>query len=382
MAVNLSLDGIIDVNLTVSPVSSLVTGFDSLLLLTNSTVISAEERTKSYSSIAEVLVDFNSGTDEYAAAALYFSQSSNPRRLVIGVMAGDETMVDAINLCRQSDEDWYVVSPTTAIISNIEVATISTTLTQVATYVEAMDPPGILALSLFNIGEDTTYDTVAQALKAGNYRKTINQYTSNDNVEDIVKTPVCGIMGYALGYNQPTNMAYTLAYKTVNGIQSEKNITSAYLNTIINDYNSNVYIYQGKHDLFRQGRMCDGTPFDEVIFLDQIIAEIKNAAINQLKGPSKVPQTQAGLDQFEAAFVGVLEPFVVRQFLAPGVWNGPTVLNLSPGDTMSTGYLIQFTPLEEQSQADRENRKAPNCYISLKLAGAIEHLTIGIYVDR
>jgi hypothetical protein len=69
-------------------------------------------------------------------------------------------------------------------------------------------------------------------------------------------------------------------------------------------------------------------------------------------------------------------------FVASGVWKSTDVLNLKYGDTLPNGYLIQSEPIDEQAQADRDARKAPPIYVSLKLAGAIHHVTVQVDVNR
>ena len=69
-------------------------------------------------------------------------------------------------------------------------------------------------------------------------------------------------------------------------------------------------------------------------------------------------------------------------FLASGVWNGNDVLELTAGDTLPNGYLIQSEPIDKQSQSDRDNRIAPPIYIALKLAGAIHSVVVQVDVNR
>jgi len=57
-------------------------------------------------------------------------------------------------------------------------------------------------------------------------------------------------------------------------------------------------------------------------------------------------------------------------------------LELKYGDTLPRGYMIQSEPINDQTQADRDARKAPPIYVSLKLAGAIHHVTVQIDVNR
>ena len=80
--------------------------------------------------------------------------------------------------------------------------------------------------------------------------------------------------------------------------------------------------------------------------------------------------------------MNILEQYRDIQFIAPGIWNGEQVLALNHGDLLPAGYLIQFMPLSSQTLQQRIDRVAPPCYICVKLAGAIEHLTINVIVDK
>ena len=55
---------------------------------------------------------------------------------------------------------------------------------------------------------------------------------------------------------------------------------------------------------------------------------------------------------------------------------------LEYGKVLPGGYLIQSEPISEQAQAERDARNAPPIYVSLKLAGAIHHVTIQVDVNR
>nr|WP_245546452.1 DUF3383 domain-containing protein [Frateuria aurantia] len=58
--------------------------FNSLLIVGASSVISINERLRSYGSLADVASDFGTSAPEYLAAALYFDQSPRPSELYIG----------------------------------------------------------------------------------------------------------------------------------------------------------------------------------------------------------------------------------------------------------------------------------------------------------
>ena len=96
----------------------------------------------------------------------------------------------------------------------------------------------------------------------------------------------------------------------------------------------------------------------------------------------KVPQTEAGVTSIINAINNACKKFVTLGFIAPGQWNGAECLNLQTGDYLPDGYLVQSEPLDEQSQADRDKRKAPPIYVCCKLDGSIEFITIQVNVNR
>ena len=55
---------------------------------------------------------------------------------------------------------------------------------------------------------------------------------------------------------------------------------------------------------------------------------------------------------------------------------------LSTNDYLPDGYLALADSLETQSAADRAARKAPNIYLPIKLAGAIQSVVVSINVNR
>jgi hypothetical protein len=382
MAYSLPLDGIIDVTVNLAPVSAPRVGYNTLLIVGGSSNISVATRVKSYASIAEMTADGWANTaPEYMTASLYFAQQPRPAKVFIGrIDTADETLVDAIAACREADGEWYAVTFVTGLIATLTAS--ATDITAVADFVEVMTPEGIFAFSITDSDMSFFTSTIA-ALAAGSYKRTFVQYTSAANAEDYAKTPVAGIIGYALGSNTPGVSAYTLAYKGVAGIAAEQGVTSAKLDQILNDYKANIYLNQAvRYNIFRQGKMVNGQSFDEVLFLDMLVYDVKNNVMDLLVRTPKLPQTESGVNQLYTVITAALESYAGRNFLFPGVWAGEDILNLKKGDTLSKGYMIQFEALEDQSTADREARKAPLCYVSLKLAGAIEHVTIAITVNR
>jgi hypothetical protein len=106
-----------------------------------------------------------------------------------------------------------------------------------------------------------------------------------------------------------------------------------------------------------------------------------------LYGNPKIPQTDAGITQIINVINQACDKYVKIGFVAPGTWNGSAILNddgkgLATGDTLTKGYLVLSESLSDQSQADRDARKAPPIYVAVKLAGAVEFVTIQVDVNR
>ena len=370
----LPLTGIVDVTVNVSPITSIRVGFNTALILGNTAIITPEQRIKSYSSLAAMVADgFATDDPEYLAASVYFAQNPAPSKVFVGVIDTDETLVDALTACREMNSEWYVAIPTEGLVATLS----DVDITNAATYIESAQPSSILALSLNNA---STYLDTMDTLKVGAYRRTISML---DNVvANASKTAIAGIIGYAMGVNKPGSAAFTLAYKSIIGIEPLTTLSEVDLQAIL-DVNGNIYVNQATYyNLFRQGKMASGASFDEVLYLDMLIEQIKFNVMVALTTSFKIPQTNEGINILSNVISNACEDSVANGFIAPGVWTGPTILNLNTNDALSRGYLVQFDSLATQSQIDREARIAPNCYVCVKTAGAIEHVVIAVTVNR
>lgn len=195
-------------------------------------------------------------------------------------------------------------------------------------------------------------------------------------------------MGYAMGANTGTiNSAYTLAYKHLPGVTpddlTENQVSYVVGTSTSGGVNGNVYVNrQDSYNVLQQGRMADGTSFDEVVYLDMLKDHITLNVMDFLYQSPKIPQTNAGVTAIMGVINSACDEFVNIGFIAPGQWNGDGILALKKGDMLAKGYLVQAQAVEEQSQADRDARKSPPIYVSIKLAGAIEWVTIQVNVNR
>lgn len=284
-----------------------------------------------------------------------------------------ETPVESFTACRQADGEWYVGMYCGALTD--------AQILEIAAYTESCTPDSVFA---FTTAEAAVYDPqdggIFSQLQALNYRRTIGQYSTSH------QDAIAAIVGWAMGAMTGTaGSAYTLAYKTEVGVEAEnyvQNFTTNMVNAL-KSFNGNVYINRGTYyNIFEEGKMFDGSWFDEIIYLDKFKNDAQLAIMDLLVANNKLAQTEAGMNRIKNAIKDECERLNLIGFIAAGVWKSNDILGLSYGDTLPRGYIIQSEPINDQTQADRDARNAPPIYISFKLAGAIHHVTVQVDVNR
>lgn len=109
--------------------------------------------------------------------------------------------------------------------------------------------------------------------------------------------------------------------------------------------------------------------------------------LNQI--PTKIPQTNEGMAQLYNSIDSEAQAFVRNGGIAPGQLSAALtadVMNTTGNQDfdgfLPKGYLIFVNPLSEQSQADRNERKAPPIRVWLKGSGAIHFVDIAINFEN
>jgi len=374
-----SLDSIVDIQVLVSPLAAARSSFNQALIIGDTNVIPVSDRLRLYESAAEVLEDFALTDPEYIAANIYFSQSPAPDKLWIGRQdsGSGETLVEALQACREASTEWYI-----AICLGAEYAD----HVACAAYIETATPSSVYAYTTSDadcLTGTASPPDIFTYLKSLGYSRSIGQYATTqtavypNNIYAIV-----AIMGYACGQNSGlANSAFTLKFKQETGISVEP-LSSTQIN-VIEGNNGNVYLEYGNYyTIFEQGKMANGTFFDERINLDMFANNLQLTLMDLLYQNPKIPQTDAGVTQLIQACNEACDEAVRIGFLGPGTWTGPNVLNLKYDDPLPAGYLVQAEALSTQTQADREARKSVPLYIAIKESGAVHSVLVGVYVNR
>lgn len=113
---------VVDVSLTRQDRFSTATGFSVALIVQPDEiagVLDADNRTKLYSDMTEVAVDFDSTDAAYKAAAAMFAQNPRPRQIKIGFRDVAEAITDELDAIYAADPDFYWIGFTAEIRDTI-----------------------------------------------------------------------------------------------------------------------------------------------------------------------------------------------------------------------------------------------------------------------
>lgn len=285
-----------------------------------------------------------------------------------------EDAVDAVTACRIANYEWYGVYVCGAAKADHEAC---------ATYCETASP------TTYYFGNTSDSDVLTAAagsvgvyLTALSYKRWRIIYTTTQSgtypLNVYAGAALMGLsMGLMTGLN---NCAFTLNNTPLEGIATEP-LDDTAVNNILAE-NLDVYLNFGNYyNIILQGTGGKAY-YDETMFIDWFANSVQLNMMDLFYQSLKVPQTDEGASLEMQRAAEVCKQSVDMGFVAPGKWNGVKVMNLSPGDTLSKGYLVQAPAYADQLQADREARKSVPIYVALKLAGAVHSVVIGVYVNR
>lgn len=376
----LDLKPIVDVNINLSLKAAARRGFSLGLIIGNSIVIPKTERVRVYTNLSQMLSDgFTEGKPEYKAAQLYFAATTSPRKLAVGLKdSGDASITDTLNACRAANSEWWAFTVCGAQDVDIKsCAAWAETAAPDVMYMYTTKDKSVLDSS----GDEKS---IFKALSDKHYRRSFGQYCGHEDTPDAV----AATMGYAMGANRGVaGDAFTLAYKSLPGVTTD-DLSESQVNHVTGSsesagHNGNVYITRGEeYDILQQGYCADGSSFDEILYLDMLKNDITLNVMDLLYQSRKIPQTEGGVTDIINVINRACKKYVTLGFIAPGQWGGEECLELKRGDYLPDGYLVQSEAVNEQSPADRDKRKAPPIYVCVKLAGAIEFVTIKVNVNR
>ena len=368
---SLSLKKDVDITVNLSPRALPRNGFNIGMIIGKTDVIDKATRIKAYSGASEMLEDGFALTDPlYLGAVEYFKQQDNLgaslSQIYIGAVGDAEDYVTALNDCRNKNSEWYG-------FTTCEELT-DTQIEAIADAVEPIDATMYLAITKSDDAKSGQEDNIIQKIQKKKYDRTIITWHEN-------KLFGCGLLGYAMGANTGLiNSAYSLKFKQITG-QVASNLTTPEV-TNIERYYGNCYVTRAKAQ-YEQGTCASGTWFDEMINLDKLVNDIQLNVYDLLYSSPKEPQTEAGHADIAGVIGQACDQARKIGFIGENLkWRRTSILNLSKGDVLPTGYLIQWEDVNDQSDADRDARKSQPFYVCINLAGAIHSIVIQVNVSR
>ena len=330
---------------------------------------------RAYTSLAQVGVDFGTGTETYAQASAVFSQTPNILNgngtLIIFPRVSSESLATAIARCIPLVYFFgIIVSGSAFMPTNSDWKTLADTIQGYG--------DKIWFLPSATSGDIAGAFTAIQGAHDSHTR--CLYYSTTDLASRLF---AAAYASRSLSTNfAASNGTLTMNLKQLNGIDSDAGITETVKG---NCQTAGVDIYPSIGGVSAVMSFGANNFFDEVYNLLWFIGALQVAGFNLLQGVSgKVPQTEPGMSLLKQAYRSVCDQAVLNAYVAPGQWNsaeqfGNVTAMLS--NILQVGYYIYSQPINLQAQADRVARKAPLVQIAIKQAGAIHSSTVVVNIN-
>lgn len=375
---SVSLNEIVSVNVYANDPSTVSSNFNLGLIIGDSGKLTAGKQLVIYSQktwkTAMTSDGFANTDPEYKAVEAYFGQSEISSEVAVADILNDS--VDAaVTKLRNLNDKWYnfcfaLTDPDTKLTDE--------NINKIAAAVDTFAVPTIFYFSSNDANcIAPNQENIFSKLKAKGYKRTFGYY---DSSADRLICPA--VVGLVSAFNSmKSNSAYTLAYKTLNGVTAN-DLNDTQIAALVS-YNGNAYTTFGATYSFTYPCISFGDYHpDEIYLVDAAKYLIQQRVVEGLTSKKIVPQTEDGVSQIIAFAARACNQLLDMGVIASGIWTGEPVKDLNTGDAIANGYVIQSDSISSQSAEDRLARKSPAIYVCLKGSGAIEHVVISVYVNR
>lgn len=178
--------------------------------------------------------------------------------------------------------------------------------------------------------------------------------------------------------------AISLMYKTEPDVTAE--VLTVNQRDALLSYNGNVYDTYANPSgvpLIEPGICPSGQFIDTIIGVDWLRTQIQTNVFNILyQSNTKIPQTDAGVNQLENGAAAACDQGVINGLLAAGTWNSGGFGQLIEGQWLDAGYYVYAPSVATQSQSQRQARISPPIQVAAKLAGAIDTVNITATINQ
>lgn len=371
-------------NITIDSVNSLVTGLDFSTVTSVKDIVTVLNKkgldvyieedsdtirftSKKFGTDSGVVISTiteGSGVDISAAAYLDASNGTT----TAGTAASGTSLADAV--AEAQKEVYFGGVLSTQYVDDTTLLANSTAIQSAdCDYFEAMTSLKDIAI------------TGAAIKSAGNGKTRTLAYSQGAETAKIAVATYASI-AKSVNYNG-SNTAKTMNLKTLTGIVADSGLSDTY---VLSANTNGVDIYGNT------GGLSVVYSNDNNGYTDDIEANLWHKKATEVAGfnylrqtNTKITQTEAGMTGLKNAYAQVCEKAIRNNTIAPGTWNTAIPFG-DPEDFKRNieekGYYIYSIPVAQQSQTEREARRAPLVQIALKRSGAFHFSEVLINVER
>lgn len=367
---NIDLSAAANLNGVAGAIETAISGFASIIWDANNNRFVIESKTTGTASSVGFATAPGSGTN---LGPLLGLDNQPGTYSVQGILP--ETYTAAVAKFMNMSQSWYMVMPAATATPTTQ------DLQNAAALIEAASPSRIQGITTADPSTlDPTLNTdVASILKAAGYRRSTAFYSSTTDFA------IASMLARAATVDfSGEGTTITLAFKQLPGVTPET-LTESQRVALRGKFCNSYLQFDNDTAIVQEGWMASGDWFDAIHGTDWLLNECQTNIWNlYLTTQTKIPQTEAGLNQVITAIVQAMEQGVRNGLLYPGgVWNGPTIGSmLTTGQTLPKGYLVFAPPLATQNQGDRQARKTTFTQAACKLAGAFHSADFLISVNQ
>jgi hypothetical protein len=218
---------------------------------------------------------------------------------------------------------------------------------------------------------------LGSTLKAAGYTHSLIQFSSTTDYA--CASAMARLM--KVNYDQ-INSTITLEFKQEPGVVPE-NLTASQYATLEAKYYCYLGTVSNGFVMIFNSTTPSGRFADEIVNIDWFKADAANNAFTALAtSPTKVPQTDKGMEVILQAAAKTCEKSVRNRMCAPGKWTHDGFGSLANGDFLQQGYYLYAPPVDTQSDADRAARKTPPIQGALIGSGAFHSVDIVFNFQR
>lgn len=251
-----------------------------------------------------------------------------------------ETWVEALEAAESENNDWYALTAETHVDADILA---------LAGAIEARRRIYGTSTQASAVPTTATNDIASQLFDL-NYDRTFLVYLPTADMQ----FPECVWIGSQLP-EVPGSNDWDL--KQGSGITVSS--LSETQKTNLRNKSTNFYIRKAGVEVFQDGNMISGSPIDEVIFIDWVVARLEESVFFRMVNSKKIPFTRTGATIIESDIRGVLSQGVANQGIAD-----------------DTPYTVQAPDVLAIPEVQRAQRIMGDFVIRFRLAGSVRKVII------